>query len=214
VIKKFLKKHALKYNFIITKLLYIYLKITYFTSRWQFVFAYGYNKQIFLAQKRTIFALWHNRLAFGPGIFASHKDIYALISPHSDGRIIGDIVNQFGFGVINGSTNKDPVIALRTIVKKLHNNSNIVITPDGPRGPIYKINSTINKIAWKYNIQLVPISCSSSKYFSFKSWDRLMFPLPFGRITVRVGLPLTLSGDEHQDNVNLEQVLKELNDND
>lgn len=210
MIKNFLKK----YNFIIAKLLYIYLKITYFTSKWQFVFTDDYNKQRFLSQKRTIFAFWHNKLAFGPGIFAGYKDIYALISPHSDGRIISDIVKQFGFGVINGSTNKDPFIALRTIVKKLHNNSDIVITPDGPRGPIYKINSNINKIAWKYNVMLIPISCNSSRYFSFKSWDRLIMPLPFGKITVRVGSPLTLTGDEYQDNINLEQALKKLDNND
>jgi lysophospholipid acyltransferase (LPLAT)-like uncharacterized protein len=206
VIKKILKKNNFVLS-VITKMLYTYLRVVYFTCRWQFIFSDNYNKQEFLAQKGVIFAFWHNRLAFGPGIFAGHKDIYALISPHSDGKIIGNIVNNFGFGVINGSTNKNSVAALKTIVKKLHNGSNIVITPDGPRGPIYKINSNINKVAQKYNIKLIPVSCSASRYFLLKSWDKLIMPLPFGKITTFIGLPLAFVGNENQDNINLAQAL-------
>ncbi|MFU7500408.1 MULTISPECIES: lysophospholipid acyltransferase family protein [unclassified Candidatus Tisiphia] len=188
-------------------MLYTYLRVVYFTCRWQFVFSDNHNKQEFLAQKGVIFAFWHNRLALGPGIFAGHKDIYALISPHRDGRIISDIVGKFGFGVINGSSNKNPVSALKIIIQKLHNGSNIVITPDGPRGPIYKINSNINKVAQKYNIKLIPVSCSASRYFLLKSWDKLIMPLPFGKITAFIGLPLAFVGNENQDNINLAQAL-------
>ncbi len=206
MIKKILKKNNFVLS-VVTKMLYTYLRVVYFTCRWQFVFSDNYNKQEFLAQKGVIFAFWHNRLAFGPGIFAGHKDIYALISPHRDGRIISDIVGKFGFGVINGSSNKNPVSALKIIIKKLHNGSNIVITPDGPRGPIYKINSNINKVAQKYNIKLIPVSCSASRYFLLKSWDKLIMPLPFGKITAFIGLPLAFVGNENQDNINLAQAL-------
>ncbi|MFU7502884.1 MAG: lysophospholipid acyltransferase family protein [Candidatus Tisiphia sp.] len=206
MIKKILKKNNFVLS-VVTKLLYTYLRVVYFTCRWQFVFPDNYTKQQFLTEKGVIFAFWHNRLAFGPGIFAGHKDIYALISPHSDGKIIGNIVNKFGFGVINGSSNKNPVSALKIIIQKLHNGSNIVITPDGPRGPIYKINSNINKVAQKYNIKLIPVSCSASRYFLLKSWDKLIMPLPFGKITTFIGLPLAFVGNENQDNINLAQAL-------
>ncbi|WP_425363290.1 lysophospholipid acyltransferase family protein [Candidatus Tisiphia endosymbiont of Hybos culiciformis] len=206
MIKKLLKKNNFALS-VVTKLLYSYLRVVYFTCRWQFVFPDNYNKQQFLAERGVIFAFWHNRLALGPGIFTGHKGIYALISTHSDGRIISDIVNKFGFGVINGSTNKNSVAALKTIIKKLHSGSNIVITPDGPRGPIYKINSNINKIAQKYNIKLIPVSCNVSRYFLLKSWDKLIMPLPFGKVTAFIGLPLVLTGNENQDNINLVQAL-------
>ncbi len=186
------------------------MKIVYLTSRWQFIFPKDYTKEKFLTERGAIFALWHNRLAFGPRIFWGHKDIYALISPHSDGKIIRQIVEKFGFDIISGSTNKEAVAALKTIITKLRNNSNIVITPDGPRGPVYQINSTINKVAKKYNIKLIPISCNTSKYFLLNSWDKLIIPLPFGKITVKIGLPLELTGNEYQDNINLQQVLMEL----
>ncbi|WP_375326932.1 lysophospholipid acyltransferase family protein [Candidatus Tisiphia endosymbiont of Nemotelus uliginosus] len=208
MIKKFFKKNQFILN-ITTILLYSYLKIVYSTSRWQFIYPQNYTKEKFLTEKRAIFALWHNRLAFGPGMFLGHKDIYALISPHSDGKIISKIVGKFGFDIIRGSTNKEAVIALKTIITKLRNNSNIVITPDGPRGPIYQINSNINKVAQKYNIKVIPVSCNASKYFLLNSWDKLIMPLPFGKITVTIGVPLVLTGDEYQDNINLRQVLME-----
>jgi lysophospholipid acyltransferase (LPLAT)-like uncharacterized protein len=206
VIKKLLKKNNFALS-VVTKLLYNYLRVVYFTCRWQFVFSDNYNKHQFLAQKGVIFAFWHNRLALGPGIFIGHKDIHTLISTHSDGKIISNIVNKFGFGVINGSTNKNSAVALKTIIKKLHNGSNIVITPDGPRGPIYKINSNINKVAQKYNIKLIPVSCKTSRYFLLKSWDKLIMPLPFGKVTAFIGSPLVFTGNENQDNINLAQAL-------
>lgn len=204
MIKKFLKKSNYTLSAVVN-LLYSYLQVVYFTTRWQFI-----QPGDFSAQMGVIFIFWHNRLAIGPGMFKGHKDIYALISPHSDGKIISSVVNKFGFGVIEGSTNKNSVAALKIMLKKLGNGSNIVITPDGPRGPIYKINSSIAKIAYKYNIAVIPVSCTASRYLTLSSWDKLMIPLPFGKITVRIGEPLIFTGNETQDDTNLVNKLMEL----
>ena len=210
-IKKFFKHNNHISKFFI-KLLYLYLKFVYFTSRLEFIWPKNYNKTKFLAEKGVIFAFWHNRLAIAPGIFKGHKDIYALVSPHSDGKVISAVVSQFNFGVIEGSTNKDSVIALKTIIKKLSSGSNIVITPDGPRGPIYKINSSITNISKKYNIKLIPLSCNSSRKFIFKSWDQLIIPLPFSSIRIFVGNAIIFSEDEKRNNDYLEAQLAQLTD--
>lgn len=205
-LKSLVKKNQFAFQFL-SILLYLYLKLVYLTSRWQFHWPDGFSKEKFLLERRVIFALWHNRLALGPGIFKHHEDIYALISPHSDGRVVSGVINKFGFGVISGSTNKNPVKALKQIITRLSSGGNIVITPDGPRGPIYKINSNISQIAKKYKAQLIPISANCSQYFRFNSWDRLIMPLPFGRIDVLIGQPLILTDDEQQNNLSLEQAL-------
>ena len=210
-LKKFFKRNNYINNFF-TKLLYLYLKFVYFTSRFEFIWPIDYDKTKFLAETGVIFAFWHNRLAIAPGIFKGHNDIYALISPHSDGKIISNVVSQFNFGVIEGSTNKDSVMALKTIIKKLSSGSNVVITPDGPRGPIYKINSSIIKISKKYNIKLIPLSCNSSKRFILKSWDQLIMPLPFSTINIFVGSAIVFSKDEEYNNDYLETQLIELTD--
>ena len=206
-IKSFFKNSEFAFSSLST-IIYLYLQLVYLTSRWHFYWPEGYSREKFLRERNVVFALWHNRLALGPGIFKYHKNIYAIISPHSDGKVINNIVNKFGFGSIAGSTNKNPVGALKQIINRLSSGSNIVITPDGPRGPIYKINSNITQIAKKYSAQLIPISANCSKYFRFKSWDRLIMPLPFGEIKVLVGEPLILSHNEEQNNLYLEHVLK------
>jgi len=210
-IKRFFKNNNYVLN-LVTRLLHSYLSFVYFTSRWKFVWPDNYDKSKFLAERGVIFAFWHNRLAIAPGIFKGHNNIYALISPHSDGKVISSIVNKFNFGVIEGSTNKNSVTSLKLIIKKLLSYSNIVITPDGPRGPIYKINSNITAIAKKYNIKLIPLSCESSKKIILKSWDQLIIPLPFSTISVFMDNPIVFSEDETQNNYYLEKNLIELTD--
>ena len=96
------------------------------------------------------------------------------------------------------------------MIKKLESGSNIAITPDGPRGPVYKINSSITKVAFKYNIKLIPVACTATRYFTLNSWDKLIIPLPFGQITVKIGEPLDCTGDELQDDNHLAKTLIEL----
>jgi lysophospholipid acyltransferase (LPLAT)-like uncharacterized protein len=213
LIKKLLKtflKHNIYISEIFSKSLYLYLKYVYFTSRFEFAWPADYDKSKFLSEKSVIFAFWHNRLAIAPAIFKGHNDIYALISPHSDGKIISNVVSKFDFGVIEGSTNKGSTRALKTIIRKLSLGSNIVITPDGPRGPLYKINSNITNISEKYNIKIIPLSFNSSRNFTLKSWDKLIIPLPFSTIKIFVGEAIIFSKNQEYNDNYLEKKLAEL----
>ena len=69
----------------------------------------------------ALFAIWHNRLAFGMYIFKNYNNVYALASSHTDGKIITDIIKKMKYGVIEGSTNRKPTDALRSIIKKITN---------------------------------------------------------------------------------------------
>lgn len=211
---KRITKSLLKDNRLISQLLptaiYLYLQLVYLSSNWQFVWPENYSRDKFLAESGVIFALWHNRLAFGPGIFKHHQDLCALVSPHTDGQIVNSIISKFGFAVITGSTNKNPAGALRLMIKKLASGGNVVITPDGPRGPVYKINSNISQIAKKFDAKLVPVTVNCSRYFQLNSWDKLMIPLPFSKIQVLVSRPLVLSDQAGENN---HQLINHLNNN-
>ena len=210
--KIFLKRNKLVLS-IITGLLYWYLRFVYLTSRQKFIFYDNGNKAKFLNDQGVLFAFWHNMLALSPAMFKGHKDIYALISPHLDGKILNDLVGKFGCKVIVGSSNKNPLGALRNIIEKLSQGSNIIVTPDGPKGPVYKVNSGITEIAYKYNKKLIPIVSSTSRCFRLKSWDKLVIPLPFGVIKVIIGSPLELTKDKAQNHIILEQKLVNLTEN-
>ncbi len=209
VFKKFLKNNKYVLS-IITILLYWYLRFVYFTSRQKFIFYDNGNKEKFLNEQGGIFAFWHNMLALSPAMFIGHRNIYALISPHLDGKILNDLVGKFGCKVIVGSTNKNPIGALRNIIGKLSQGANIIVTPDGPKGPVYKVNSGITEIAYRYNKKLIPIVSSTSRCFRLKSWDKLIIPLPFGIIKIIVGSPLELTNNKIQNHISFEKQLASL----
>lgn len=207
-IKRLLKKNNTIF-FILSQIIYWYLRIVYNTATWQFFWSSGYNKKKFLAAQGTIFTFWHNRLAFGPKILLEKTDVAALVSSHSDGKIISSVIKKFGFDVIEGSSNKKSIHAVREIINKLSCGQNVVITPDGPRGPRYRINSNITKIAKKYNAELIPIYCRATRYFSLNSWDQLIMPLPFTKIIVKFGDAINLGQSQKENDENLRQQLGE-----
>lgn len=208
-IKKILKTSSLIQS-ISTNILYLYLKLAYLTNRWEFVWKDGWDIERINKLDGALFALWHNRLAFSLHIFQNIDNVYALVSPHADGKLIANMVRKMKFSVIEGSTNRNPTRALKEIINKINSKNNVVITPDGPRGPVYKINSSITKVAKKFDKPLIPLSCSANKYYELKSWDKMIIPKLFGTITVHMGEPLYLCGDEAKDNKLLEQTLIQL----
>ncbi|HJD64966.1 MAG TPA: lysophospholipid acyltransferase family protein [Rickettsia endosymbiont of Diachasma alloeum] len=210
--KKFLKRNKFILS-LITILLYWYLRFVYFTSKQKFIFYDNGNKEKFLNEQGAIFAFWHNMLALSPAMFKGHRDVYALISSHLDGKILNDLVGKFSCKVIVGSSNKNPLGALRSIIEKLSQGANVIITPDGPKGPVYKVNSGITEIAYKYNKKLIPIVSTTSRCFRLKSWDKLIIPLPFGTIKVIIGSPLELTDNKVQNHMNLEKYLVNLTEN-
>ncbi len=191
-----------------THLLTIYLKLVYYTTSWSYALPHGYSLKEFDASTRTIFAFWHNRLAIAPYIFANHKDIYALVSPHSDGKIISNILIKMGYKIIEGSTNRTPLLATRKIISALAKGSNIAITPDGPKGPKYKVNSNIIGIAKIAKAKIIPISLEINHNIRLKSWDSFIFPLPFGKGTISIGEELFLG---ENDDLAINELEKRLN---
>jgi lysophospholipid acyltransferase (LPLAT)-like uncharacterized protein len=208
-IKNFIKKSDTVASFV-ALLIYLYLHFVYLTTKWVFIYPEGYDKKLLLNRQRVLFLLWHNRIAFGAKIFTKYRDICALVSPHSDGRILIKLLGLFGHEIVEGSSNKNPTIALKKIIAKLSAGGRAVITPDGPRGPVYKINGSITKIALKYGAEVIPVSCAATSCFRLKSWDGMIIPKPFGKALVLFGPPVKLTGDETEDKILLEKTLNDL----
>lgn len=209
IIKRYLKNNKIVFN-IVARAILIYLKFAYFTSRWHFALPKEFDKEKVNNEKGLFFALWHNRLVYSINFFREYKNICALTSPHADGRIIGQLILMLNKSIIEGSTNKNARTAVKQIIQKLTEGAKIVITPDGPRGPAYKNNSVITKIASKYNKKIIPLSFHASKYFKLNSWDEMLIPKPFSKIWVVIGEPLTLIGNDQDDRLLLEGKLNDL----
>jgi len=136
---------------------------------------------------RYIGALWHNRLLLFPFIlrrYLPQRSGAALISASRDGAILADLVERFGFDTVRGSSSRKGASAIRQLGEVIAGGRDVVITPDGPRGPAYVLGQGIIYLAQQSGTEVVPINMEFSSSWRVKSWDRFFLPKPFS--TVRV----------------------------
>ena len=137
-------------------------------------------------------ALWHNRLLIFPFVlrrFFPNRHGAALISASRDGDLLTDAIHRFGFDVVRGSSSRLGASALIQLSQVLERGRDIVITPDGPRGPAYEIGPGIVFLAQKTGAAVVPVNMEYSGSWRVKSWDRFFIPRPFSKVRVIIGAP-------------------------
>ncbi len=141
-----------------------------------------------------IIVTWHNRLLLFPIMFSKNyrEKTYALISPSRDGQYIADICKKMGVKSVRGSTNKKAAGALTSALKIIKAKYNISITPDGPRGPRYKMSKGPIILASMSGAKILPLSINSSSYWEIKTWDRFRIPKPFCKIESTVGESISI----------------------
>ena len=147
-------------------------------------------------QHPFLFAVWHNRLLLLPSIFRrflSTRHAAALISASRDGDLLAAFVERYGYGTIRGSTSRRGASALLRLAEVFAAGTNIVITPDGPRGPVYQLGQGVIFLAQKCNAEVVPGSMEFSSSWRFKSWDRFFIPRPFSKVRIIFGTPLRIA---------------------
>jgi len=137
-----------------------------------------------------ILSVWHNRLLLLPPVFSlcfPHRRSVGLISASRDGDFVAILVERFGHGTVRGSSSRKGIIALRQLVDALAAGTNVLITPDGPRGPLYEINQGIIFVAQKSGAAIVPMHLEFANAWRLKSWDRFFVPKPFSEVRILFG---------------------------
>ena len=175
-----------------------------FIGRWVFQLLFFLNKVIIhgeenllnlaKAGKPIMVCVWHGRLLF-PSWYIRLKitNLHAIASHHSDAEIMARILKRWGYSLIRGSTKKGGKAVVLKMAEVFKNGGIVAVTNDGPKGPprIAKAGST--GLAIKYNVSMVMITGSATKFWQINSWDRFMLPKPFGRIDIVVAPPLEIA---------------------
>ncbi|MCY4131148.1 MAG: lysophospholipid acyltransferase family protein [Nitrospira sp.] len=113
-----------------------------------------------------ILAFWHGQQLMIPlGYRGPHPEI--LISQHRDGELIYRIVKRFGYGAVRGSATRGGHKALRQLIRLGQAGVDLVITPDGPKGPRHRIQPGIVALAKFTGLPIVPLAFACSKKKSF-----------------------------------------------
>ena len=175
-----------------------------FIGRWVFQLLFFLNKVIIHGEENLInlakagkpimVCVWHGRLLF-PSWYIRLKitNLHAIASHHSDAEIMARILKRWGYSLIRGSTKKGGKAVVLKMAEVFKNGGIVAVTNDGPKGPprIAKAGST--GLAIKYNVSMVMITGSATKFWQINSWDRFMLPKPFGRIDIVVAPPLEIA---------------------
>jgi lysophospholipid acyltransferase (LPLAT)-like uncharacterized protein len=171
----------------------------------------------------VIIAFWHNRIFLLPYLFrkhwrARHRDrVAVLVSASRDGERLAQVLSRFNLICVRGSSSRRGKEALRELTHLMQEGFDVGITPDGPRGPKYRVQDGVIRLAQLTQAPIIPISYLLSRKITFNSWDNFMVPMPFARATLRVGSPITVPSAadqrEHESKrLELENVLQNLSD--
>lgn len=166
--------------------------------------------------KAVVFLVWHGRIFIVPFFFRK-RGIMPLVSPSEDGEIPAQIMARWGYKVLRGSGSHAIIRAWNVMKRELESGGEVIIVPDGPKGPNREMKLGGIKLARETGAWLVPFSFSASRKKVLSSWDRFVIGKPFSRVVAIYGdpVPVDSSLDEkglERERVRMENVLCALDD--
>ena len=196
---------------VLGKIIWVILKCLGFTMSIKKI---GFENVDAFKGKPAIFALWHGRMLI-PFFTMNDRGIFVLVSEHRDGEIIKTAIESVGDLTVRGSTTRGGVKALAEMLKLLRKGFQVAFTPDGPRGPRYKVQPGVIYLAAKTGVPIIPLTSSASKAYYFKSWYSFQLPLPFSKGITIVGEPYIVEGGTDEENIKrhcsgLEKILTDI----
>ena len=181
---------------VLAHLLGLYLWLALRTTRWTLDGAA--HAAPYLAGQPVVAAFWHERLPLMPKLWDLARDrragtsarMHVLVSQHRDGRFIGAVLRRFRVHVVLGSSSRGGAAGALSLLGLLAGGDQIVITPDGPRGPRRVAKLGVAQVAALSGVAVLPCSAQVSRRRILRSWDRMVVPLPFGRGILVCGKPI------------------------
>jgi lysophospholipid acyltransferase (LPLAT)-like uncharacterized protein len=176
-------------------LIYILIRLVSATIRYEWRDTSG-----LLAIDRSqsvIFCVWHNRLALCLEVYRVFlRDIQrpcelaAMVSASKDGGLLARVLEHYGVQPVRGSTSRRGRQALLELVSWAQLGYDLAITPDGPRGPCYKVQEGVIALAQITGRPILPVSYHLTWKITVKSWDRFQIPLPFTKCVMHLTPPI------------------------
>jgi len=153
-----------------------------------------------LDQRPLIASFWHSCMIPATYIFRD-MGIRVMSSNSYDGEYMGRIIHKFGFLAVKGSSSRNAVRALLGLRRALEEGWTVAFTLDGPRGPRHKVKPGPVALARSSGLALTMFHAAVDRAWVLNTWDRLMIPMPFSRVLVRVGQLIPVPGDATDEDI-------------
>jgi lysophospholipid acyltransferase (LPLAT)-like uncharacterized protein len=174
-----------------------YLRLVWKTSRRELEPADIYER--IAPSMPVIIAMWHGQHFLVPFIRRNYA-AKVLVSRHRDGEINAIAAERLGVGTIRGSGDasgrfdlKGGVGAFQTMLATLQEGCTVALTADVPK--VARVAGIgIIKLAQLSGRPILPAAVVTSRRKVLDNWDRTSINLPFSRLAMVAGDPITVPG--------------------
>jgi lysophospholipid acyltransferase (LPLAT)-like uncharacterized protein len=169
------------------------------------------NEQIPLRIPHYIFAFWHSHM-----LLMLHSrwrgPMTVLSSASKDGDLAVAAYKTYGVETVRGSSTRGGQAAMRGVIRRAREGSNLAFTPDGPKGPPRAVKDGVIFAAQMTGLPIIPVAFGAANRKLLGSWDRMVVAKPFSRAVFLYGDPIGVARDANVEEVRLklERSLNEL----
>ena len=183
-----------------------YMRLVFLTSKKSFEALEPVRERLERGQT-VLTAVWHQDALIGP--FALRNMGFAtMVSESGDGEVFQRVVSKCGFTTVRGSSSRRGAEALKGLIDyvKRRPGSFCGIAVDGPRGPARRVKNGIVSLAKHTGVPVFPVRFGAQRRVFNKSWDETMIPLPFNKLVVLFGEPVSVDANAGRDEIEAARV--------
>ncbi len=166
-------------GYIIPPVAYILMRVVWYTTSKKFHFITP------VGDEQHVCVTWHGELFMSPQAYRHiHKKhpASAIISSHFDGSLIAGTLFFLKIRALRGSSKKGAAQVLKQAFKSIKSGEEVLITPDGPRGPRHSMSDGAIGIAIKSKLPIFVMNFQAQSFWQINSWDKFVIPKPFTRV--------------------------------
>ena len=148
--------------------------------------------QLLTDEMPTIIVFWHGHMAPLLAVLDRYS-ASVLSSAGFRGKVIGQIAQAFGNVSLQVGHPKrlGPLRAALACPPRL-----LAIAVDGPLGPYHHVKPGAIILSATCAARVVPVFAEVRSAGHLPRWDRMAIPLPFAKVSVRVGRPLRFARED------------------
>lgn len=155
------------------------------------------HERFILGDEKLVGGTWHRGALFLVWFYRRVRPMI-MFSRSRDGELIAGYAENLGVLAVRGSSSRGGAAVLRTMIRFLRASGprKAATVLDGPRGPRFVARPGMLQLARNAGVPFIPLVMSAAPAITLTgTWDHTMIPLPFSRVAVVYGRPLTIGAD-------------------
>jgi lysophospholipid acyltransferase (LPLAT)-like uncharacterized protein len=183
--------------------LYLYSQVVRITARYEIVDGHHLD-DLERSGRPIIFTSWHGTAMMIAGCLIGRlsrgiSNVLVIVPDDWRGETLSEWARLLGARAFAVGMEDQTLSGARRflqLVRQLENGTYSLIAPDGPDGPSGVPKPGISYLAGRAGAAILPLGLTTRTRYQLRRWDRYSVPLPFSRITMVVGEPLTIGREE------------------